>query len=145
MDLPIKSILAPLITLIIVQSIKLATDRIKGNFNMKNILTAYGGMPSSHTAVVISLTTIVGYTAGIKSPIFAVALIFSLIVITDALVLRGYIDHQGAAVANLIRRLPADEQKKFPYLYATKIKHTIPQVLIGAVIGFCISTIIHYL
>ena len=43
-----------------------------------------GGMPSSHSALVVSLATSVGKLEGYDSPIFAVAFTFALIVMYDA-------------------------------------------------------------
>lgn len=142
MNLPLEIILAPILTLFFVQSIKLATDGIKGNFNLKNLLTAYGGMPSSHTAVVASLCTMVAYKAGIDSAAFAVAVIFSAIVVTDALVLRKFIDQNSRVVQKLVNKLPAAEQKDFPTII-TKLQHTLPQVTVGAILGFAIAFIIN--
>lgn len=138
----LEFILAPLLTFFVVQSIKLATDGIKGNFDLKNIFTTYGGMPSSHTAVVTSLTTMVGYTAGLDSPVFVVSLIFSIIVITDAMVLRHHMDAKGRAIVKLIHLLPSDQQNDFPKL-AIKLEHSLPQVLVGASIGFIITFLIN--
>ncbi|MFH0804619.1 MAG: divergent PAP2 family protein [Patescibacteria group bacterium] len=140
----IRILLAPFITLVIVQSIKLAADGIKGNFTLRGLFFTYGGMPSSHTAFVTSMTTMVGWSEGVTSSDFAVAVVLSLIVIVDAVILRRYIDGHGQAVTKLVARLPADEQRGYPAI-ATKIEHTMPQVLVGALIGFAISTIIFFL
>lgn len=43
-----------------------------------------GGMPSSHTASVVGLTTAVGLLEGTSSTIFALALVISLVVAYDA-------------------------------------------------------------
>ena len=59
---------------------KLIEDLIKTKkFNFKRILGA-GGMPSSHSAVVTSLATLIGKSEGITSPIFALSVIFAFIV-----------------------------------------------------------------
>ena len=41
-------------------------------------------MPSSHSAVVVGLATLIGKYEGINTPIFAIALIFSFVVMYDA-------------------------------------------------------------
>ena len=138
----IEILLSPFITLLVVQSIKLATDHIKGNFTFHDFVMAYGGMPSSHTAVVTSLTAIVAYHDGFNSLSFAIALVFSLIVITDALILRKFIDQQSQAIKQLISFLPPDKQREVQ-ASPRRIEHTVPQVLVGALIGFTIATIIH--
>jgi len=142
MNLSVEIVLAPILTLFVVQSIKLATDGIKGNFNLKNILSTYGGMPSTHTAVVISLCTMIAYKEGHASAAFAIAIIFSLIVITDTMVLRRFIDKNSQVVKKLVDKLPASEREEFPPL-ATKLQHTFPQVLVGGFIGFVISSLIY--
>lgn len=43
-------------------------------------LVSSGGMPSSHTALVLGLTAALGVLQGTSSPAFAIALVFSLIV-----------------------------------------------------------------
>ena len=144
MNISVELLLAPIMTLFIVQSIKLATDGIKGNFNFKSILTAYGGMPSSHAAVVTSLSTMVAYHEGFWSVAFAISAIFSAIVITDAIVLRGFIQAHGEALDHLIKKLPEAEQKSLTFI-PSKLRHTMPQVLVGIVIGFAIATIIYLL
>lgn len=144
MNISIELLLAPILTLFIVQSIKLTTDGIKGNFNLKSILTAYGGMPSSHAAVVTSLSTMIAYHEGFWSVAFAIAAIFSAIVITDAIVLRGFIQSHGEVLDHLVKKLPESEQKSLVFIPA-KLRHTLPQVLVGIVIGFAIATIIKLL
>ncbi len=144
MLLSIEIILTAVITFIVVQSIKLATDGIKGNYNIRSILSTYGGMPSSHAAFVISLTTLVGYREGTDSTAFGIALIFSLIVIVDAIFLRKYINLQGLALQRLIQVLPPDQQKSFPAI-TTGLQHTFSQVVVGSIIGFLIATAVHWL
>lgn len=137
-------ILAPFISLLIVQSIKLATDGIKGNFNFKEILTAYGGMPSAHTAVVTSLSSMVALTEGLRSAAFAIAAIFSVIVISDAITLRKHVDNNGKAIQALVNRLSEAERRGFPPR-PMNIEHTLPQVLVGGLIGLVISFLIYLL
>ena len=67
-----------------IQLFKLIWDLVETKkFNFKRILGA-GGMPSSHSAVVTSLTTMIGRAYGIESPIFAIAVVFSIVVMYDA-------------------------------------------------------------
>ncbi|MDD5039938.1 MAG: divergent PAP2 family protein [Patescibacteria group bacterium] len=144
MNLTVDLILAPIFTLFIVQSIKLASDGIKGNFNLKNVLTAYGGMPSSHSAVVATLTAMVGYREGVASTAFGIALLFSLIVITDAMVLRKYIDLQGSAIRTIAASLPPAVQTRLN-LPAKRLQHTFFQVVVGTLIGVAIASLVHFL
>ncbi|MBR3605846.1 MAG: divergent PAP2 family protein, partial [Candidatus Gastranaerophilales bacterium] len=52
------------------------------------IFTTTGGMPSSHTAGVIALSTSVALVEGFNSMLFAVSIGFSLVIMQDAAGLR---------------------------------------------------------
>ena len=56
---------------------------VEGKWNPKRFWGA-GGMPSSHSAVVVSLATLIGKYQGVDSPIFALAVIVAFIVMYDA-------------------------------------------------------------
>ncbi len=67
------------------------------------LFTSTGGMPSSHSASVTGLTTSIAYEAGLNSPVFAVAAMFSFIVMYDASGVR-YQAGQHAVVLNQLRK-----------------------------------------
>ncbi|MFZ6035874.1 MAG: divergent PAP2 family protein [Patescibacteria group bacterium] len=138
----IELIGAPILTMIVVQAIKLATDGIKGNFTIKSLLTTYGGMPSGHSAYVTALTASVGFNYGLETPVFAVAAVFSLLVITDAMYLRRRIDLVAKAANHIMATLPADQRNRFTKL-ESKIEHTPAQVVVGALCGFIIAYLVH--
>lgn len=140
MNITIQIIITAIVTIFIVQTLKLTTDGIKGNFNMKSILSVYGGMPSSHTAVVTSLTTLVGYHEGMNSAAFGIAIIFSAIIIVDAMKFRGYVDDNSKVLKKIVDNHPEIVKDGLKPI-ATKLQHTPLQVLIGALIGFGIGTL----
>lgn len=140
MNITIQILLTAIVTIFVVQTIKLTTDGIKGNFNIKSILSVYGGMPSSHTAVVSSLTTLIGYHEGVNSPAFGIAIIFSMIIIVDAMMFRGYVDDNSNILKKIVDNHP-EILKEGLKPVATKLKHTPLQVLIGALIGFGLGTL----
>ncbi|MEX2430282.1 MAG: divergent PAP2 family protein, partial [Patescibacteria group bacterium] len=47
-----------------------------------------GGMPSAHTAIIVSATTAIALAEGIGSPLFALAVVVSAIVMHDAVRVR---------------------------------------------------------
>ena len=70
-----KYIYIPILLWFGIQTFKLIYDLVTTKkFNFKRILGA-GGMPSSHSAVVTSITTLIGKNQGVDSPIFALSLI----------------------------------------------------------------------
>lgn len=58
-----------------------------GNLNIER-LTGSGGMPSSHSALVVSLTIGMARVEGFSSPIFALTLAFAAVVMYDAMGVR---------------------------------------------------------
>ena len=79
-----KYIYVPFLLWFGIQLFKLIYDLvITKKFNFKRILGA-GGMPSSHSAVVTSLATLVGKYEGVNTPLFAVTLIIAFVVMYDA-------------------------------------------------------------
>ncbi len=134
-------LLLPLLSGLITQTIKLLIKSNQQKFNLKNF-AAYSGMPSGHSAMVISLAVITGLKAGWHSPIFAVTIILAIIVIRDALGIRRYLGQHGKILNVLVKDLKDDQMldEKYPRLLE-RIGHTPAQVLVGALIGFLVSLI----
>jgi len=109
-------------------------------------VSSYAGMPSSHAAFVVSLTTIIGLTQGFSSPLFAVCLIFSVLVIRDALGVRRYLGQHGEIINILVRDLKEDKMldESYPQLLE-KIGHTPAQIIAGSLLGIIVSLISFFL
>jgi len=101
-----------------------------------------GGMPSSHAASVMALSTCVGLREGFESVLFAVALYFSLIVMYDAAGLRRAAGRQASLLNRILNehiQLPgAPHQQLREFL-----GHTPFEVLVGALIGILFSIAIY--
>ena len=79
-----KYVYVPFLLWFGIQLFKLIYDLVTTKkFNFKRILGA-GGMPSSHSAVVTSICTLIGRSEGVGSPIFALSLAFAFVVMYDA-------------------------------------------------------------
>lgn len=102
-------------------------------FNFKRILGA-GGMPSSHSAVVTSLATLIGKSEGFNSPIFALSLIFACIVMYDAAGVRRAAGKQ-AQLLNKIINTPGLSGLQVQEKLVEVLGHTPTQVFVGALIG----------
>ncbi len=131
----------PIISGIIAQTIKFFIKKNDQKFNLRNMLS-YSGMPSGHSAIVVSLVTIVGLEIGWHSPTFAVSFILAIVVIRDALGIRRYLGQHGKVLNILVKDLAEDEliDKTYPHLLE-KIGHTPMQVVIGSLIGLAVSLI----
>ena len=62
-----------------------------------------GGMPSSHTAMVIATATVVGAQSGFNSPVFAVAVVIAFIVMYDATGVRRETGRQAEIINQILR------------------------------------------
>jgi acid phosphatase family membrane protein YuiD len=134
-------LILPILAGIIAQVAKMFVRNNHIRFSPKN-LVAYSGMPSGHSATVISLTTIVGLVEGLDSPIFALSFVFAVLVIRDAVGLRRYLGEHGRILNTLVKDLDDDKvlEKHYPHLLE-RIGHTPLQVAVGGVIGFLVSLI----
>ena len=93
-----------------------------------------GGMPSSHTSTVTTLSLAVGSAEGFESSIFSLVLIFSLFVIFEATGLRQEIGKQAELINDLMDSAMAG--KKVPsYRLRELMGHTWGEVAGGMVVG----------
>ena len=85
----LKYIIIPIIVVIISQLLKVIIYAIKNKkISITKFFNGMGGMPSSHAALVSSISTLTFVTSGGDSLIFGICFIFSLIVIYDAMGIR---------------------------------------------------------
>ena len=130
-------LIIPFFAAIIAQIIKVITDIIKKEFAW-NRFNSYGGMPSSHTALVVSLSASVGYYNGWNSAAFAICVIFSLIVIRDAVGFRKQLGLHAKSINEQISELPAEESFKFRHL-PERIGHKPSEVFAGFILGLVVT------
>jgi acid phosphatase family membrane protein YuiD len=135
-----KFLIVPFIVWCCIQLFKFITDFVinrKPNFRR---LFGAGGMPSSHSAVVATLTTLIGKEYGLGSGIFAVSFIFSLIVMYDAAGVRRAAGKQATILNKLVENYPNSNVIVTEKLVEV-LGHTPFQVLVGAVIGILVGAL----
>ncbi|MCM8760623.1 MAG: divergent PAP2 family protein [Candidatus Omnitrophica bacterium] len=110
-------------------------------FNFKWFAST-GGMPSSHTAGASALSTSIGVNYGFDSPIFAIALVFTLIVMFDAYTVRLSSGKQATLLNKMLDDIywkkKLDEQKIKEFL-----GHTPVEVYAGAALGIVVSLLLY--
>lgn len=133
---------AALFSMCVAQGFKVAY----GFYKHKSLSIKYaflsGGMPSSHSALVTSLTLAVGWQQGWASAPFAISVVFSAVVLYDAAGVRRAVGRQGEIINRMIDKtyLPAEGDKE-------KIKevlgHTPTEVIFGVLLGASVATLLH--
>lgn len=91
-----------------------------------------GGMPSGHSASMTALTAYIGCWCGFDSAIFALAAATTLIVLYDAVHVRYAVGEQGKALNGLLEK---NDQQLLPIVEG----HTVPQVVVGVLLGILIG------
>lgn len=93
-----------------------------------------GGMPSTHAAGVTALSTSIGMEHGFASPLFAIALAFTIITVFDAQGVRRWSGRQAQILNKMMedmyfkRRIQEQRLKEL-------LGHTPMEVLAGMVVG----------
>ncbi len=136
-----KYIVIPMFIWLGIQIFKVIWDLVKEKkFNFKRILGA-GGMPSSHSAVVCSLATMIGRDEGFSSPIFGLAVIMALVVMYDAAGVRRAAGKQ-AKLLNKIVNTPGLAIETVQEKLVEVLGHTPTEVFVGAVLGVAIGFLV---
>ena len=135
-----KYLILPFLTWFFIQLFKLIYDLVTTKkFNFKRILGA-GGMPSSHSAVVVALATMIGKDVGVDTPVFALAMIFAFVVMYDAAGVRRAAGKQ-ARLLNKIVETPGLSGLQVQEKLVEVLGHSPKQVFVGALIGLAVGLI----
>ena len=101
------------------------------------------GMPSTHSAMSSSMTLMIGFTEGFASPLFAVAVVFTIIVMYDAMGVRFAAGQQAVVLNKIIEDIYSEkvsEKEKMKEL----IGHTPLEVCVGGIFGIATAIIIAF-
>ena len=110
----------------------------KGRQLLEALFWRTGGMPSSHAAVVTSMTAAVAFHEGLGSNLFAVSLFVAMVVMRDAVGVRRASGLQALAL-NLLGRSAA-EKLGIEFEPVKEIKGHAPlEVLVGGILGIVIA------
>lgn len=146
-------LIAALFGIIFAQFIKIPITYIVTGILDWKLFTSTGGMPSSHSAAVTALTTAVAFETGLGSPLFAVSAIFAIIVMFDASGVRFQAGQQAIIINQMridfqifVNQSKGWAQKKNEEKIEelkTLLGHKPSEVLMGALTGIIISTIVY--
>lgn len=133
--LSLKYIIIPFSAAVLSQCIKILIEFIRyKKISLIRFIDGMGGMPSTHSTLVASISTIIYLNYGM-SPLFAVTLIFSLITIYDSMGIR----YESGKQAEIINEIVGSNLEE-------KIGHKPIETLFGVILGvlytFMVSLII---
>lgn len=136
-------LIAPLLAATVAQISKIFIKSNRQKLSW-SVLWIYSGMPSGHAAITVSLTTIIGLEKGLDYPGFAIALVFTLLVLRDATGLRRQLGAHGSVLNDLVTDLKDDDvlDRRYPHLLE-RIGHTPVQIAVGSFIGLLIAVVSH--
>ena len=104
-----------------------------------------GGMPSSHSAFVISLAIMVGATEGFHTAAFAIAVVLAAIVMYDASGVRHETGVQGQVLNEILQKVFVDGQPITDTELKELVGHTKVEVAGGFLIGLLTALAFVYL
>lgn len=128
-----KFLTIPFMAWVTAQALKVFFDFVSTRQIDFRRLVGSGGMPSSHSALVVSLTTVIGVSEGLESAAFGLATAFALVVMYDAAGVRRATGKQ----ARVLNRMFHHSKGEFHLEEELKelIGHTPVEVIAGALLG----------
>lgn len=124
------------------QCLKIITALIRREKFSFSWLIDTGGMPSSHSAVVVSFAVCMGKELGYSSPFFALGILFAMITMFDAQTWRRSIGAQARILNNMMDDL--HEKKKIGENRLKElVGHTPVEVFMGALVGLTTTLILY--
>lgn len=126
------------------QVIKFILFTIKSRKINFKIFSTTGGMPSSHSAGVMGLSTMVGILQGYDSYLFAVSLGFSLIIMYDAAGLRRAAGKTAACLNKMMDDFYHHDIQAAGGKLKELLGHTPLEVFVGALFGIMFAYLFHW-
>ena len=124
------------------QLIKVILEAVMTRRLDTRLFVSSGGMPSSHSALVVACTTAIGRLYGVEGPLFALSVIVASVVMYDACNVR----RSAGDTARLVNQILAHVEKLTAEDFADDLRevmgHTPLQVLMGALLGLGVGLLV---
>lgn len=133
-------LVAGLIAWLIAQLLKVPIEYLRKHRWNWALLAQAGGMPSSHTTLIVSITYGIGLSAGFNTPLFALAFAIAMIVIYDATGIRRQAGKHAELINAMINDLAAGHPLKEEQLREV-LGHTPLEALGGIVLGLIVAQV----
>lgn len=143
-----KGVIIALLSMGMAQAMKIPLHYRKSGEWKPKLFFQTGGMPSSHSAGVTSLTTYIALKRGLPTIDFALSLVYGLIVMYDAQGVRrqaGQLTLKVNDLHELVEKIKKDETVEFEEKPPKKLKevlgHEPEEVIGGAIFGIVMGSL----
>ncbi len=137
-----KILIVAVISMLMAQLIKFVITAVSSKKLNLKILTSTGGMPSSHSALVMGLVVAIGFEKGLASVELAIAVVFAMIVMYDAAGIRRAAGKQAKILNKMIDQLDSGQDIREEQLKEL-LGHTPIEVVVGALLGVFIAVLFY--
>lgn len=134
-------LIAALVAWLIAQALKVPIEYLQTRRWNWALLIQPGGMPSSHSALIVAITHGIGLSVGFGTPLFALAFAISMIVIYDATGIRRQAGRHAELINAMINDLAAGNPLKQEQLREV-LGHTPLEALGGILLGLIVAQVI---
>ena len=134
--IPIATVLAVTSSQLIKLAINLKNSK---SYAYEALFKEYGGMPSTHSALVVSTTSAIFFLEGF-STLFWLAVFWAAITIADAMAAKWYFGLRDQFVNEMYKLIPKSKHKELKE-FEINVGHSKLEILAGAILGTFVSYI----
>ena len=135
-------LLTAIVSWALAQLIKIGIELIRTHRINWQLIFATGGMPSSHSSLVVALATATGLRQGFDSPLFAIATVLAFVVLYDAKGIRRQAGNQARIINRMLQNVENAGIKVDKNLKEL-LGHTPIQVVGGTILGIIVALIMN--
>lgn len=134
-------LIAAMLAWVLAQALKVPIEYLSTHEWNWSLLLQSGGMPSSHSAIVVSLAHATGQYSGFDSIAFAITFVFCMIVIYDATGIRRQAGIHASIINKMILDLATGHPLKQEQLREV-LGHSPIEAFAGVVLGLVTAQIV---
>ncbi len=135
-------LLTAIVSWALAQLIKIGIELIRTHRINWQLIFATGGMPSSHSSLVVALATATGLRQGFDSLLFAIATVLAFVVLYDAQGIRRQAGNQARIINRMLQNVENAGIKVDKNLKEL-LGHTPIQVVGGTILGIIVALIMN--
>ncbi len=131
-------LIAALVAWVIAQTLKVPVEFLQTHKWNWALLIQAGGMPSSHSALVVAAAHAIGLSVGFNSPLFALAFVICMVVVYDATGIRRQAGLHAELINAMINDMATGQPLRQEKL-AEVLGHTPLEALAGIILGLLVA------